>query len=555
MVLRICLINIHFFLFRVLLNNDKFKITYNATDIFFLLFVFWCFFRATFSKTPFINDDTSQLFILLVFYFIVKYNLEDKNNIKSFLITTTIVILTVATTEAIIGILQLYEIIPTNNQYFPITGTFINPAPYSLFLSISFTYALSAYNAGIFVSKVIRYIMLLCCISILLIIPFTSNRASWIAIGAGLIIVLYNKVIQSKFLLNVWKKVALLTCTFIFTFIIGYYLYNYKKESSEGRILVWKVSSQMIREHPILGIGFGRFQSEYNLWQAKYFKDNYNDGKARLAGNVKLAYNEYLEIFVETGIIGLLLFAGMIFTIFYYSKQQEDISNIYLSPIYVFLLLSFVSYPFNLLPTKTLFIFFIACSSSLVNKEKNIPIKVCPGKWLIECVLLFSIALSIVHIKKYQKYKTWLIALKEYNAGNFQMSEAYYQEVYEALKYELNFSLNFSECLNKNKKYKEALMVSESVKDIYSDSELFILMGNSHFNIANYLKAEECYLKAGYMAPSRILPKYLLVKLYNMEKDTAKAKAMSKEILNMDIKIKSDSSEAIVNEIKKMNNI
>ena len=70
---------------------------------------------------------------------------------------------------------------------------------------------------------------------------------------------------------------------------------------------------QAIAEKPILGSGYGQFEHDYNLAQAHYFAT----GKATQqeiynASYVHMSYNEFLENLFEGGIIGLVLFVGLL---------------------------------------------------------------------------------------------------------------------------------------------------------------------------------------------------------------------------------------------------
>ena len=68
--------------------------------------------------------------------------------------------------------------------------------------------------------------------------------------------------------------------------------------------------------------------------------------------------------------------------------------------------------------------------------------------------------------------------------------------------------------LYENRKYREALDVLNSAKEIVPDPELFLLMGNLYLSTGpdDILKAERSFIDASSMTPGRILPKYFLTK-------------------------------------------
>lgn len=530
------------------------KISLNKIDFAFLLFVIWNLFSSIITHDTYINDKTGELFLLTIFYFIVKGQLADYNNQNSFLIISTVFLLSVAIAEVVIGMLQLYHIISSNNPYFKVTGTFNNPTPYALLLTIIYAYALAVYSFNVVSFKPIKYLALGSCFLILNIIPFTLNRASWIGIFASTILIGLYKLSQSKYLLklNKWKKFGLATIIIILVGLSLPFLYNFKKGSSDGRLLVWKVSGNIIKEHPLIGIGYGRFHSEYNLYQADYFKGIHYKDEELLAGDVQLAFNDYIEVLVETGVVGLLLFFGLIFLILSSLKLGKDSVYLFLCPFLIFLILSTVSYPVNTLITKILFIFFIASISSYVSNYEDNSLIFNFKKWLIVVFLIVSIPLSIKQVAKYQKYKTWAFASKEYDADNYEVSEVYYRQIYKALKCDSYLSLRYAECLYKNQKYAEALNVLNAVKEIVPDPELFLLMGNAYINTWQFSKAKLCFEEAGFMVPGKILPKYYLTKLYYDTGENEMADSLVNNILTMEIKIKSDTTQTLINEIKMM---
>ena len=238
-------------------NKSSKKISLNKIDFVLLSLIIWNLFTASISQDSYVNEKTSELLLLTIFYFIVKGQLTYSENQISLLIISTVFLLTIAIAEVIIGILQLYYIIPSNNPYFKITGTFHNPAPFALFLTIVYAYALAAYSFNVVPNKVIRYLALVCCMLIMSVIPFTLNRTSWIGIFASTLLIGLYKLSQSKLILklNIWKKIYLVTMIILLVGISVPYLYNFKKGSSDGRILVWKVSGKIIKEHPLFGIG------------------------------------------------------------------------------------------------------------------------------------------------------------------------------------------------------------------------------------------------------------------------------------------------------------
>ena len=48
-------------------------------------------------------------------------------------------------------------------------------------------------------------------------------------------------------------------------------LYRMKKDSADGRRLIWNVTSKMIQDKPLFGHGTNGFQANYMEYQANFF--------------------------------------------------------------------------------------------------------------------------------------------------------------------------------------------------------------------------------------------------------------------------------------------
>ena len=106
-------------------------------------------------------------------------------------------------------------------------------------------------------------------------------------------------------------------------------LYYLKPKSADGRLLIWKVSWQMIKDKPLTGFGKGGFAANYLYYQAKYLDCSSATTEERaLAGNTHLAFNEPLRITVEYGIIGLFVYLSFIIWLLIPPKRKGAINII-----------------------------------------------------------------------------------------------------------------------------------------------------------------------------------------------------------------------------------
>ncbi len=97
--------------------------------------------------------------------------------------------------------------------------------------------------------------------------------------------------------------------------------------SNADRIWVWKSSKLMVQDHPVTGVGFGRFHEHYEK-KYKYVQETQN---------LPHAHNNFVQVTVECGIVGLigfLYFAGY----FLYKSMQNYRKSKALYDILVFVI-------------------------------------------------------------------------------------------------------------------------------------------------------------------------------------------------------------------------
>jgi tetratricopeptide (TPR) repeat protein len=97
------------------------------------------------------------------------------------------------------------------------------------------------------------------------------------------------------------------------------FVYNLKKESADGRLFVWKVAIEKIHENPF-GYGYGMVQGIYNKAQAREFENNTTtENEKTNAEYMSTLNNDYLEILLQGGVIGIIAYLSFFTLIFIYS--------------------------------------------------------------------------------------------------------------------------------------------------------------------------------------------------------------------------------------------
>lgn len=361
--------------------------------------------------------------------------------------------------------------------------------------------------------------------------------------------------------------VSVVAMSLIISLVIIAGLYQIKPESAFGRLLLWKVSLNMIEENPLVGIGFNKFDVAYNNYQADYFaKGNGSNIEKLLADNVRHAHNEYLQIGAEIGLIGLLIFLGIIFSAFKFSVKKsrsnalilltdEVIINISAKAgLIALLVFAFFSFPFHILPTLINFTFLLAVISKTNKPFFDEKFTLSPLMIRLAAIIIIA-SVSIFTINNLQLYNTyykWNDAFIAAKFGYFESVKNEYARLFPVLKNNGEFLFFYGASLSATGNYKEAIKYLEQAKQKFSDPNLYIILGQSYEHLGNFKKAELNLLHASFIVPAKLFPRYLLAKLYYKNNMITKAEETANTILQYKTKIKTTAADEIKTEMKEL---
>ena len=199
------------------------------------------------------------------------------------------------------GLLQYSGYIPSRHYAFPITGTYENPAGFAAVQAALFPFALylcfrNEYKCWIRWFAGVTAV--LCFVSVLL----SGSRAGVLAICAAAMVVL---VLRTK-VLSVFKTHRWLWLPLILTIVIAsVVMYRIKASSADGRLFVWSICLDMIKERPLFGYGIGGIEKHYMDAQAAYFNVHPDSPYVMMADNVTHPFNEYIKLLLTMGWLGL----------------------------------------------------------------------------------------------------------------------------------------------------------------------------------------------------------------------------------------------------------
>jgi putative inorganic carbon (hco3(-)) transporter len=332
-----------------LLWNKKFEWNKSPFIIPLVLFACWIMVRNIFSPMKLLSWKETELFLLWIGLFFV--GIDVFRNKKSMQVALWCMIGTGAIV-AIYGIIQYfgYDPMPWAGRTAPkgkdiVISTFGNAnyvaeylQPILLVATIWFIFATNKLWIKIIAS--ITALIILTCIVV------SGAREAWIglplvALIGGLVLRKSTKdqvpstknTRQTKSLI-IWMVVILVLLVIAVGIVHQYssrgtgwlktQVYSLSDvHQFQERFLIWQVAIQMIHEHPIWGFGAGGFRINYMDHLIQFMeKDNNQIYIPTLNGwqgsNASQSHNDYFQLTVDFGLIGIALYFWFIATLFWF---------------------------------------------------------------------------------------------------------------------------------------------------------------------------------------------------------------------------------------------
>jgi len=279
------------------------------------------------------------------------------------------------------GLLQYYGCVPSRHYAFPITGTYENPAGFAAVQAALFPFAL-ALCMDKERNSLIRWLAGLTAVACALTITLSGSRAGLLAIcAAAAVVFAFKTKVLSILKTHKWLWIVLVLVAVALSFL----LYRVKTGSANGRLFVWSICWDMIKERPLFGYGIGGIEKHYMDAQAAYFSVHPDSPYVMLADNVTHPFNEYIKLTVNYGLVGLTIALCLLaLTIKRLLKSRENVKVIGLAvTASVFVMCQF-SYPFHY--AAVWFIAAVSIIPALLRRVKGTRY----GKHLKICELLFQ---------------------------------------------------------------------------------------------------------------------------------------------------------------------
>lgn len=433
------------------------------------------------------------------------------------------VIIVIALIESMVVILQWLRIVPSMNEQFRCTGTWANPNVTAMFI------ALSLWSQKEFIKHHTNRILIVAQLSVILLsICFLQCRTAYI-VAAILLVELFKFNIP-------FRKALVIKMTAI-TLVIAALAFGIKTDSTGGRMQIWKNSVQMIMNNPITGVGFGRFEKEYNLFVSQQNLPS-ND-------HVYMAYNDFLELAVEGGIIPVTLYIAFLVLLIIRFKNDPQKLSLVIS----FIVIQLTNFGFQAIPAFALFLIYIGTSLQLEKEvisapgkklfiPKLIPALVIAGG-LILCIKLISVANAFQRAAAIQANYEPREAIKEF------------EDLGATLNFSANYHENYGDLYMRTGKFQDAMLQFQYALQSTSRPAVLGKCGWCYGQLSNYDSARYYFKIIEKLQPHKYGPRMALLKLYEQQKDTSSIRLKAREIIMMPVKVPSKEVDIIKSAARK----
>ncbi|MFT3740953.1 MAG: O-antigen ligase family protein [Breznakibacter sp.] len=467
--------------------------------------------------------------------------------------------------NSLCGLLQQIGELPPAHPLFKMGGSFGNPGPYTNFIVILLPMTLIVLFSPKNFPKSLFYFCLIASFLAVLVVFVSLARTAWVSLGV--IALLYwgyytnrNTGVKRWFKSPI-AKISGILLVVVFIVVTAWFLAGVKKDSASGRIFIWKLTSQMIQDKPWFGHGFDRFCYELNKYQATFFAEGSESTvEVSLADNSTFAFNEFLQIFSELGVVGLIMFVAIFFVALFSRPSNHVKENIFrgflnraaIAAIVGFLVCSLFSYPLHNLPVLiSLYGFLAIISGNSLAFKRVFELQLAYRKTMTMSLLVLICFGYYQILSRYVSEREWnSIAHKKGQLSGFSLQKSF-EDLLPIMAYNKYFEYNYGAELIVLGQYEQGISVLERTTRRLNDSNIYSYLGLGYLATQQYDKAEYCFLVASYTVPSKLYPLYNLVKVYKLKGNEQQAMLIAHRIIGMGEKVETDVGRKILREMRK----
>lgn len=337
-----------------------------------------------------------------------------------------------------------------------------------------------------------------------------------------------------------WNTFYKTTLLFVSVLAVSFFVFARKTDSTLGRLFILQRTWEIVDQQPVFGAGPFGFSRTYMNCQAAYFRQHPNSSSALLADEVRHPLNEFLLVWVDYGLLGLLLLVGVFVLAL---KSAWSITLFY--SLLALLLFSLFSYPFHQ-PLS-----WLVLGTPFVKGFDAVHV---PNPLRYGCFFLFVILLGLLTYRFVLEIQWSSAALKSLHGQSRAMMPEY-----ERLRPHFNhhpyFLYNYAAEQYQADEFEQARRTLNECGRYLSGYNVELLSGDICRRLREYDAAQAHYLQAHYMCPSRFAPLEGMLHVYMQQGDTLSACSVASMIRCQQMKVPSSDVLRIKREAESMNTV
>lgn len=520
------------------LKNKSSKIY--AVDLIMLLFFLYVLVHYfLFSFYTFLYDQFWVFACYIVLFYLFRWSYNNDQEKKILFNRTLYLIWFYCFVQSGVALLQNFDFINSENKYFKVLGTFINPN----FLGVYMVIGILVLVYQFLIVKEKRIIaaaaLLLSFFSMMYILYLTESRASWMSLIIGILVLLFTSRNSIYFFKANKKKTIILFIILVIAVLSSLYLlYHLNKDSVDGRTLIRKIAIVDIQKKPFLGNGIFNFDGVYNNSKAHYFIEKQRPWKeVKVADYVSNALNDYIQIVYEIGLLGFILL-GILLFIMIRKVEFNPMTRFAFAIVTAFAFLGFFT---SVLYNPTAMVFMIWALAILFvygnNKTEVFVISNKKTTNILRGISFFTfLSIGVVFglkTKSLRDFKTVIETPDQkfyYKLSNNDMLLIKDDPFVE-------FKLGYEKYTDQEVDQGIAMMENSVKKSKIPDAN--ILLANIYTAQKNYTRTEQLLLTNVGIEPFRYQPRVDLLHFYIQTNQKEKSIKTAQEIIGLPIKIKS----------------
>mgnify|MGYP000644541751 CR=1 FL=1 len=536
--------------------RDRYQPNWHSTQIIAVLYLFWAAISINWS----VDFGSYVIESIQLTGFVILFVLATQISNTKYVLWIIAASVLAAGIAAYIGILQHFGYNPLEYRTFVMGSTFHykNHAAlyFDLIIPVSFFLILASNNTFI---KWIAVISMALCLGFVL---ESRTRGSWLALLVAITLCISLWVLNKNFRSLFNKKLRMnLVPLFVALIIAAAIIVPPGKndivwkrdaqagqkldQSSSDRLLFYKNSLGLVRDNPVLGVGYGTF------WKAFRPYMNYPHVIQRSDENIYLyrLHNDPLQILVELGIIGFVIaisffisigYIGLRLVIHNKDEKQTLLAAGLITAFIASIVHSFVDFPLHK-PVSAAHIWLWAgllVSLHIANTANKY--KFTPGKLYKIFVLVFSCAYLVSSVLFYRAYlkDNHYLYLAENNIKKADCHKALANIEKAVASFNLHFvthvtRVNIHTRCNRDT---ATLLKVINIELEYDDTNIRALLtrGEIYLRAGQTELAKKDFLKIINILPHRSRGKIGLAKVFVAQKQTASAIKLLEQVIEMD---------------------